>query len=73
MFLVNRRTPKPDEIRDEAFAFQTQLEVNCDEGFLARPNLRSLVSDDWDERIADLQYRDECEYAVGHSIATEAV
>ncbi len=44
VFLVNRRPPKPDEIRDEAFAFQTQLEVNCDEGFLARPNLRSLVS-----------------------------
>ncbi len=73
VFLVNRRIPKPDEIRDEAFAFQTQLEVHCDEGFLARPNLRSLASDDWDERIADLQYRDECEYAVGHSIATEAV
>ena len=73
VFLVNRRAPKPDEIRDEAFAFQTQLEAHCDEGFLARPNLRSLVSDDWDERIADLQYRDECEYAVGHSIATEAV
>ena len=73
VFLVNRRTPKPDEVRDEAFAFQTQLEVNCDEGFVARPNLRSLVSDDWDERIADLQYRDACEYAVGHSIATDAV
>ncbi len=73
VFLVNRREPKPDEIRDEAFAFQTQLEVDCDEGFLARPNLRSLVSDDWDERIADLQYRDACEYAVGHSIATQAV
>jgi hypothetical protein len=73
VFLVNRRAPTPDEIRDEAFAFQTQLEVSCDEGFLARPNLRSLVSDEWDERIADLQYRDQCEYAVGHSIATEAV
>lgn len=73
VFLVNRRVPKPDEVRDEAFAFQTQLEVNCDEGFIARPNLRSLASDDWDERVADLQYRDACEYAVGHSIATEAV
>lgn len=39
VFLVNRRTPEPDEIRDEAFAFQTQLEVTCDEGFVARPNL----------------------------------
>jgi hypothetical protein len=73
VFLVNRRKPAPDEKRDEAFAFQTQLEVRCDEGFVARPNLRSLESDDWDERVADLQYRDACEYAVGHSVATEAV
>ena len=73
VFLVNRRTPAPDETRDEAFAFQAQLEVHCDEGFVARPNLRSLQSDDWDEQVADLQYRDACEYAVGHSIATEAV
>jgi hypothetical protein len=73
VFLVNRRKPAPDESRDEAFAFQTQLEVHCEEGFVPRPNLRSLESDDWDERVADLQYRDACEYAVGHSIATEAV
>lgn len=73
VFLVNRRPPLPDEIRDEAFAFQAQLEVRCDEGFVPRPNLRSLESDDWDERIADLQYRDAWEYAVGHSVATEAV
>jgi hypothetical protein len=73
VFLVNRRKPAPDETRDEAFAFQTQLEVRCEEGFVPRPNLRSLQSDDWDERVADLQYRDACEFAVGHSIATEAV
>lgn len=73
VFLVNRRPPLPDEIRDEAFVFQAQLEVSSDEGFVARPNLRSLESNDWDERIADLQYRDACEYAVGHSVATEAV
>ena len=73
VFLVNRRVPKPDEVRDEAFAFQTQLEVQCDEGFIARPNLRSLESDDWDERVGDLQYRDACENAVGHNISTEAV
>ena len=69
VFLVNRRTPAPDEIRDEAFAFQTQLEVACDTPFVPRPNLRSLESDDWDERVADLQYRDACEFAVGHSVA----
>ncbi len=29
VFLVNRRAPPPDETRDEAFAFQAQLEVTC--------------------------------------------
>lgn len=71
VFLVNRRVPAPDEIRDEAFAFQTQLEVTCDDGFVPRPDFRSLESNDWDERVADLQYRDACEYAVGHNVATE--
>jgi hypothetical protein len=72
VFLVNDRKPSPDELRDEAFAFQAQLELHTDEPFVARPNLRSLESDDWDERVADLQYRDACEYAVGHSVATQA-
>ncbi len=73
VFLVNRRDPAPDETRDDAFVFQSQLAVKCEESFVPRPNLRSLVSDDWDERVADLQYRDACEFAVGHNVATEAV
>src|SRR5262249_19630032 len=73
LFLVNRRKPAPDELRDAAFAFQAALEVRCAVPFVARPNLRGLESDDWDERVADLQYRDACEYAVGHGIATRAV
>ncbi len=73
VFVVNRRTPKPDDTKDEAFAFQVQLEVGGDAEFLARPDLRSLASDDWDERVGDLQYRDTGEYAVGHNVATEAV
>ena len=52
--------------RDTAFAFQAALEVRCDQPFVPRPNLRGLESDDWDERVADLQYRDVCEFAVGH-------
>ena len=72
VFLVNRRRPAPDEIRDEAFAFQTQIEVVSEEPLVPRPNLRSLGSSDWDERVADLQYRDVCEFAVGHSVATDA-
>lgn len=73
LFVVNRRKPAPDEVSDEAFIFQTELEVHCREGFVARPNLRSLGSNDWDERVADLQYRDACEFSVGHSVATESV
>ena len=61
MFLVNRRTPKPDDLRDEAFVFQAQLDIHGDRPFVPRPDLRSLESHDWDERVADLQYRDTCE------------
>ena len=71
VFLVNRRTPAPDERKDEAFAFQVEIELTTETGFLPRPNLRSMASSDWDERLADLQYRDAGEYAVGHNVATQ--
>jgi hypothetical protein len=55
VFLVNRRTPKElSEIRDEAFAFQATLSIHADQPFLARPDTRGLLSDDWDESVADL-------------------
>ena len=73
LFLVNRRRPAPDEVRDSGFAFQAALEVRCPQPFVSRPNLRGLESDDWDERVADLQYRDVCEFAVGHGISTRAI
>ena len=73
VFLVNRRPPQPDERRDAAFVFQSQLEIHGDQPFVPRPDLRSLESTDWDERVADLQYREAFEFAVGHSIATEAL
>lgn len=73
IFVVNRRKASPDEVRDEGFIFQVELEVQSDTSFVARPNLRSLESDDWDERVADLQYRDSFEFSVGHSVATESV
>jgi hypothetical protein len=73
LFVVNRRKAAPDELRDEGFVFQVELELQSDTSFIARPNLRSLESDDWDERVADLQYRDAFEFSVGHSVSTEAV
>jgi len=71
VFIVNRRTPAPDERKDEAFVFQVQIEVKGQ--FLPRPDLRSLASEDWDERVGDLQYRNTGEFAVGHNVATDAV
>jgi len=73
LFVVNRRHPRADEYADEGFIFQIELELQSDTSFIARPNLRSLESDDWDERLADLQYRDAFEFSVGHSVSTEAV
>lgn len=72
LFLVNYRAPKPDDERDEAFAFQAGLEVRAGAPFVPRVNLRGLETKEWDEQVADLQYRDVCEYAVGHNIATAA-
>jgi hypothetical protein len=72
IFLVNYRRPAPDERRDEAFAFQARLILHMDQPFVSRPNLRGLELEDWDERVADLQYADCYEFAVGHGIATNA-
>ena len=73
VFVVNRRPPVEGASKDEAFAFQVQIVVQAPHPFIARPNLRSFESDDWDERVADLQYSDACEYAVGHAISAEAI
>jgi hypothetical protein len=73
VFLVNHRTPMgADENRDERFIFQAGLEVRAAEPLIPRPNLRGHTTNEWDERVADLQYRDVYEYAVGHGIATKA-
>ncbi|MFA6241470.1 MAG: DISARM system helicase DrmA [Candidatus Hydrogenedentales bacterium] len=73
IFLVNRRTPAPYETCDTAFVFQATLTVKVEQPLVPRPNLRGLDADDWDEQVADLQFRDVYEYAVGHGIATNAV
>ncbi|HPA20710.1 MAG TPA: DISARM system helicase DrmA [Verrucomicrobiae bacterium] len=75
VFLVNHRTADPER-RYRSFAFQTRLIVGCPERFVPRPDLRGSLgdglTDEWDERLADLQYRDVCEFAVGHGVSAEA-
>ena len=73
VFVVNRRVPAATEVRDERFAFQVELEVAGDAPFIPRPNIRGLrEADDVDERVAELQYRDVFEYAVGHNTSAHA-
>ncbi len=69
-FLVNRRTP--DEAQpDRAYAFQAEIEVRADEGFVPRPDLRGAHAEEWDDQVADLHYADTPEYATGHGVSAE--
>lgn len=70
IFLVNNRTPDEDK-PDSAFAFQTEIEVRCEQPFIPRPDLRGTLSDDPDERVADLHYADTPSYATGHNVSAD--
>lgn len=71
IFLVNNRRPAGDGERDTAFIFQAALSIHCAAGFVARPDPRGQGGDA-DEQVADLQFRDACEYAVGHNVSAVA-
>ena len=71
LFLVNGRPPEADAARDEAFAFQAELEVRGAVPFVPRPDPRGVSGDDSDERVADLHYADTPEYAAGHGVAAD--
>jgi len=75
VFLVNERfiDQSVRERKDERYVFQAHLHVTCPDGFIPRPDLRGLDRDDKDDRVADLQYRDTFEYAVGHGVSTHAL
>ena len=74
LFLVNKQSPCTiDAERDRAYIFQSQLKLQSPISFVPRPDLRKQAIDDEDERIADLQYRNDVEYAVGHNISATAV
>ena len=73
LFVVNRRPAATDSSRqDTAFAFQVEMRVDSDRPLVARTDPRGSDSEDWDERLADLHYRDAAAYAVGHSVSTRA-
>ena len=71
LFLVNDRIPSPDRERDEAFAFQAEIEVRSAVPFVPRPDPREVSDDDWDERVADLHYAHTPEYAAGHGVSAD--
>ena len=73
LFLVNT-TPVDEHKRDESRVFQIQMSVSCDAPIVRRPNTKGLGDeDDADARAWELQYRNHGEYAVGHSVAVEAI
>ncbi len=71
VFLVNARQDERGRA-DENYAFQTRLELLCERGLVGRRNRRGERSGDWDERVADLQFRERVEYAVGHGVSVES-
>jgi hypothetical protein len=76
VFLVNKRPPSEERIY-RTFAFQARLIVQSPTPFVPRPDLRGTIyggaAQEWDEKVADLHYRDVFEYAVGHGVAAEVV
>jgi hypothetical protein len=67
VFLVNARAETLRRFRDVALCFQARLELKFAAGFEARDDRASYDAKDFDERLADLHYRDVCSFAVGHN------
>lgn len=73
VFLVNGREPIEGPTGDERALFQVAMKVGCAEGFVTRADWTGSESKDPDAERADLQYRDNGEWAVGHGVAVELV
>jgi hypothetical protein len=69
VFLVNRRSVPHRFYSDVSYIFQARIELICPQGFCPRRDISGYWSDDLDLRLADLHYRDVCEYAVGRNSA----
>lgn len=71
IFLVNNRKITKQEDRDMSYIFQAQLVITAKQPFIPRVNLQGLNSIDFDECVANLQYRNDVEYGVGHNVSVE--
>ncbi len=71
LFVVNRRNVGGKPPFDEHYLFQVTMEVEYAPGFVARPNRQGEQARDWDDKVADLQFRDRFEYAVGHGVSVD--
>ncbi|MES0032714.1 DISARM system helicase DrmA [Mesorhizobium sp. M0040] len=67
VFLVNARAETLRRFGDVAFCFQARLELHFPGGFGERDDRASYDAKDFDERLADLHYRDVFSFAVGHN------
>ena len=73
IFFVNRYAFIKDlEKRDENYVFQPELTLKTSSYFIARPQAYRSINADWDEQVADLQYRNVFTFAVGHNVASVA-
>lgn len=71
LFLVNRQPSSNPRQPDPQCLFQVSLELAFGAGFVARPNRQGEGSSEADDNVNDLQFRNRCEYGVGHGIAVE--
>jgi hypothetical protein len=69
LFVVNRQTFADKRKKDQAYLFQVEMIVDFDKGFEPRPNRQGEGHADWDDQVADLQFRNRAEIAVGHGIS----
>lgn len=67
LFLVNARHEANMHFRDVSYAFQAAMSVRSGSPIVSRADLSGYMSEDPDLRIADLHYRDSCEFAVGRN------
>jgi hypothetical protein len=73
LFVVNERAPAEEKKdADTQFIFQVRLALDYAPGLVPRPNRRGEHANDWDEQVADLQFRERIEWAVGHNASVLA-